>query len=79
MQFFKVFSVALFHGEEIHEDLHLMVTQSPDESHVVVYGEVWVNNSVFSFPLKFLSNIIIYQSCQGVVDSVITHFLFVCF
>ena len=40
MQFFKVFSVALFHGEEIHEDLHLMVTQSPDESHVVVYGEV---------------------------------------
>lgn len=40
MKFFKVFSVALFHGEEIHEDLHLMVTQSPDESHVVVYGEV---------------------------------------
>ena len=32
--------MAMFHGEEIHEDLHLMVTQSPDESHVVVYGEV---------------------------------------
>ena len=36
-----------------------------------------MNNSVLSFPLKFLSNIIIYQSCQGIVDSVITHF-FVC-
>ena len=33
-----------------------------------------MNNSVFSFPLKFLSNIIIYQSYQGIVDSVITHF-----
>lgn len=32
----------LFDDEEIHEDLHLMVAESPDESQIVVYGEVYV-------------------------------------
>jgi len=36
----QVFTVALFDEEEIHEDLHLMIAESPDESQTVVYGEV---------------------------------------
>ncbi|XP_078353801.1 uncharacterized protein LOC144638475 [Oculina patagonica] len=36
----QVFTVLLFDKEEIHEDLHLMVAESPDESQIVVYGEI---------------------------------------
>lgn len=36
----------LFDEEEIHEDLHLMVTESPDESQIVVYGEMYVTFTV---------------------------------
>jgi len=36
----QVFAVALFDEEEIHEDLHLLIAESPDELQTVVYGEV---------------------------------------
>ncbi|KAJ7377024.1 protein ubiquitination [Desmophyllum pertusum] len=36
----QVFTVPLFDEDEIHEDLHLMVAESPDESQIVVYGEI---------------------------------------
>jgi len=45
---YKVFTVALFDEEEIHEDLHLMIAESPDESQTVVYGEVYVKFTVIS-------------------------------
>lgn len=45
---YKVFKVALFDEEEIHEDLHLMIAESPDESQTVVYGEVYVKFTVIS-------------------------------
>lgn len=32
----------LFEKEEIHQDLHLMVAESQDESKFVVYGEMYV-------------------------------------
>ena len=35
--------MALFDEEEIHEDLHLMIVESPDESQTVVYGEEYVS------------------------------------
>ena len=38
--------MALFDEEEIHEDLHLMIAESPDESQTVVYGEVYVKFTV---------------------------------
>ena len=38
-----MFTVALFDEEEIHEDLHLMIVESPDESQTVVYGEEYVS------------------------------------
>ena len=34
--------VALFDKEEIHQDLHLVVAESQDESKFVVYGEMYV-------------------------------------
>ena len=40
--------MALFDEEEIHEDLHLMIAESPDESQTVVYGEVYVKFTVIS-------------------------------
>lgn len=40
--------MALFDEEEIHEDLHLMIAESPDESQIVVYGEVYVKFTVIS-------------------------------
>ena len=40
--------MALFDEEEIHEDLHLMIAESPDESQTVVYGEVYVEFTVVS-------------------------------
>ena len=38
----KVFSVILFDKEEIHQDLHLIVAESQDESTFVVYGQMYV-------------------------------------
>ena len=38
--------MALFDEEEIHEDLHLMIAESPDESQAVVYGEEYVKFTV---------------------------------
>lgn len=43
-----MFTVALFDEEEIHEDLHLLIAESPDESQTVVYGEVYVKFAVIS-------------------------------
>ena len=40
--------MALFDEEEIHEDLHLMIAESPDESQTVVYGEEYVKFTVIS-------------------------------
>lgn len=40
--------MSLFDEEEIHEDLHLMIAESPDESQTVVYGEVYVKFTVIS-------------------------------
>lgn len=45
---YKVFAVALFDEEEIHEDLHLLIAESPDESQTVVYGEVYEKFAVIS-------------------------------
>ena len=39
----KVCMVALFDKEEIHQDLHLVVAESQDESKFVVYGEMYVS------------------------------------
>lgn len=38
----KVCMVTLFDKEEIHQDLHLVVAESQDESKFVVYGEMYV-------------------------------------
>lgn len=46
----------LFDDEEIHEDLHLMVAESPDESQIVVYGEVYVAFTVISARLVLQNN-----------------------
>lgn len=40
--------MVLFDEEEIHEDLHLMIAESPDESQTVVYGEEYVKFTVIS-------------------------------
>ena len=53
----KVFSVTLFDKEEIHQDLHLIVAESQDESTLVVYGEMYVPR--ITIPLGLF---ILYQS-----------------
>ncbi|KAK2556767.1 DDB1- and CUL4-associated factor 15 [Acropora cervicornis] len=37
----QVFNVALFEKDEIHQDLHIMVAESQDESMFVIYGEIY--------------------------------------
>lgn len=34
--------MALFEKDEIHQDLHIMVAESQDESMFVIYGEMYV-------------------------------------
>lgn len=62
--------MALFDGEEIHEDLHLMVAENPDGSHVVVYGEVYVKVYLSAFLLKF----VIILVATTIVDIEVTPF-----
>lgn len=63
----------LFDEEEIHEDLHLMVTESPDESQIVVYGEMYVTFTVIftGVIIESISRVIKHQ-CTFVARLVLT-------
>lgn len=61
----KVCTVALFDKEEIHQDLHLVVAESQDESKFVVFGEMYVYFVHSSnFDLAFFISCLIRLSCE---------------